>query len=430
MKIALINPPSPFLINERIFPNIGLVRVATALKKRGYDTCLVDMAGNSNQKIPQADVYGFSSTTPQFPYVYNIHEKIKKLYPNVHTVIGGPHASSLYGLKRKNIEDINIYDIEKFDSIFVGEAELDNVELIFKKGWQKAPLIKNLDDVEIPDRSLIDIKSYKFYLNNKITTSIQSQRGCPGKCTFCCGRDIEMYNRVRQHSPERVIKEINQLNKEYGYSSFQIYDDEVNINMNRLEKLCIELSKKQYQFRAFIRNDQITKHPESVKWMKKAGFIKLCGGIESGSNRILKILNKQMNYKMNLNARRLIGKENIHYEGFMILGHPSETLDDIKLSKKWLLEASPDDFDLNILTPYPGSKIYNESIPSTKFKEYKWEWNGLYFNKNQFSKHESYYKGLDRQSKSDVRTDTLSNKDLINLRNDIEEEVKIKLNIK
>ncbi len=421
MKVALINPPSPFLIDEKVFPNIGLVRVATQLKKNGHKVKIID----GEDAIPKSDVYGFSSTTPQFPYVYKLHEKIKNKYPNSHTVIGGAHSSALYELNKRGIADKNIKDLEVFDTIFAGEGELDNINLMFKKGWQKGKLIKNLDDVEIPNRSLIDIKSYKYELFGKPTTSIQTQRGCPYKCDFCSGRDIEMYNKIRQHSPERVLEEMDYLNKEFGFESFMWYDDEINLNQGRLEKLCKKLSDRPYQHRGFVRSDLIVKNPKSVKWMKDAGFVKLCAGVESGSDKVLKTINKQTTSKMNTQARQIIGDAGIHYESFVLMGHPGETPEDISMSYNWLKENNPDDFDINLITPYPGCKIYNDATPSNIFKDYEWEYKGLFFNKPDYSKEDSYYKGLGGQSYSNTRTLTVTNKRFKKLRNVIEKGLKI-----
>jgi len=92
MKIALIQPNSPFLINERVFPNIGLVRVATQLKKEGYEVDLHDFSGRSQGDIKSiADKYkyfGFSSTSPQFPYAISLMRLLKRHNPKAKTMIG------------------------------------------------------------------------------------------------------------------------------------------------------------------------------------------------------------------------------------------------------------------------------------------------------------------------------------------------------
>ena len=428
-EIAIVIPNNPFLINEKVFPNIGALRVATALEDEGHSVDVLDFAGKKAEDIiPYAHNYkyfGFSSTTPQFPYTLQIYYELKKANPKAKTIIGGAHPSALYSLKERGIEDENIGDLELFDTIFAGEGE-DTTNL-FKEGWQKGNLIKNLDDTPIPDRDLVDIKSYHYNLMGKDTTFIMSQRGCPHQCAFCCGRDIDMYNHVRFNSPKRVLEELDMLNKNYGYNSFMFYDDEININTSRLEELCGALKERDYQFRGFVRSDNIVKHPESVQWLKDAGFVKLCTGVESGSNRILKRIKKGCTIEQNSEARRLIGEVGIHYESFMIVGHPDETLEDIEMTKQWLLDNKPDDFDINILTPYPGSRIYDNASKNKRFKNYEWGYNGIYFNKPRYGKEDSFYKGLNRQSHSGVRTNEISNKKLKEIRNNMEKEVRKKL---
>lgn len=424
MKIALIHPYNPFLMNDKVFPSMGIVRVGTKLQQDGHEVQILDFAGKDYREITKEafnfDYYGFTSTTPQFPYVMEIFNELKRVNPNAKTILGGPHASALHKLRCNGITDININDLNAFDTIFAGEGE-DSRKILLPK-WQKGDLISHIDDVPIPNRDLIDIKSYKYNLNGQDTTNIQTQRGCPHQCSFCSGRDIEMYNHVRTHSPERVIQEMDQLHEKYGYNAFMWYDDEINLNMNRLEHLCELLSERPYIHRGFVRSDNIVKHPESVEWMKKAGFVKLCTGVESGSDRILKNINKRTTRRNNSLARKIIGEVGIHYEAFLLLGHPDETIEDIAQTLDWLRKNKPDDFDINLITPYPGSKIYDESTPSTKWKEYKWEYKGLYFNKPRYSKEDSYYKGKNGDSESTVRTTQIPNIELRKLRKVIERE--------
>jgi len=427
-KVAVINPPSPFLIDERVFPNMGLVRVATELDKK-HDVDFHDLSGikDGESVIKEIandyDYYLFGGTTPQFKHTHKLFKALKDENPKARTVIGGPHASAISSLRNKGVFDINTEALYNYDTIFEGEAEQsDNM---FKLGWQKGDLIKSIDDVLIPDERFLDRKSYHYYLNGKETTSIQTQRGCPNQCEFCCGRDIEMYNKVRQHSPERVIKELDKLH-EAGYESFMWYDDEVNINPNRLEELCDVLSTRPYQHRGFVTSDQVVKHPETIKWLKKAGFVKLCTGVESGSDRILNVIHKRANSEQNYEAARIIKDAGIHYEAFMMIGHPSENPADVARTIGWINKADPDDFDIGILTPYPGSKIYDDAVPSTKFEGYNFEYKGLYFNRPDFSKEDSYYKGLNTQSASFTRTDEMTEKYIHDKRDKIQEMQKSK----
>jgi len=423
MKVVVINPNTPFLINEKVFPNIGAVRVATALSKE-HDVEFIDLAGRNDgeevmkQIAHKYDCYLFTSTTPAFPYTYTLFKRLKITNPKAKTIIGGAHASAISSLRRRGIKDINIERLEEFDTIFEGEGE--DITNIFTPGWQKGKLIHNIDTTPIPNWGFIDPKSYVYNMNGRRTTNIQTQRGCPYQCTFCCGRDIEMYNKVRSHSPERVLQEMDLLHKKYGFSSFMWYDDEIGVDINRLEILCKELEKRKYQHRGFVRSDIVVKHPEIVEWLKKAGFVKLCVGVESGSDRVLKIIKKGVTSEMNLQARRIIGNAGIHYEAFTLLGLPTETEEDVQMTKEWLLKAKPDDFDINVVTPYPGSKIYDDSVPSNRFKKYGWVYRKLYFNKSDYSQTQSFYKGIGGKSAVDTRTETMTSERLHQLREEIQ----------
>ncbi len=94
------------------------------------------------------------------------------------------------------------------------------------------------------------------------------------------------------------------------------------------------------------------------------------------------------------------------------------------LTKKWLKDNNPEDFDMNIVTYYPGSKVYDNAVPSKRFKNYKWEYNNVYFNKPRYSKEDSYYRGFMRKSKSDVRLKEITNKQLIKMRDEIDKELR------
>jgi len=426
MRTALINPPSPFLINQRVFSNLGLLRVATHMKANKEKFELFDLNGYDNYEqiianiATKFDVIGFSSTTSQFPEVNKMREIAKYVNPKIKTVIGGAHACAISSARDIGINDINTETIARFDMVIEGECEFEYDEM-FKEGskWRKTSMIWNIDETLIPDRNLIDTDSYKYQINGRKTTNILTQRGCPFKCEFCCGRDIEQYKRTRMHGPKRVLEEMDRLS-DRGYKSFMWFDDEINLNTERLIELCKTLEKRDYTHRGFIRTDLMLRHPETLEAMINAGFVKLCAGIESGSDRILKVVNKQTNYETNLKVANMIKDRGIHFEAFMLVGLPSEKYEDIELTKKWLREAKPNDFDINIMQPYPGSHIYDYAIPSTKFKEFKFEYNGLYFNRPDFSKKGSYYKGIGGNSAAITRTDELTHDDLFKLRKEID----------
>jgi len=422
-KIVLVNPPSPFLIDEKVFPNLGIINVGTILKERGMNVEIIDLAGEKKylDKIKEialsTNIIGFSSTTPQFYNTFQLNKVAKETNPNLFTILGGAHASAMAYLP---LTDPNQEGLKSFDMIFAGEGE----GFIIKEGVYKAPLVKNIENLPIPDRSLMDITSYEYYLNGKPTTTLMTQRGCPFSCNFCSGREIEMYKKFRMNSPEKIVKELDYLNKEFGYTSFMWYDDEININIKKLFKLSKLLEKRPYIHRGFVRSDLIHKNPDSVEALANAGFVELCSGVESGSDKILKQSGKRTSVEDNKFAARKIMDSGIRYKSFTMIGHPNETYEDIMKTKKWIQEVRPDGFDITILQPYPGSIIYNKSVPSSTFLGYKYEYNGLYFNKIDFSKNSAFFKGRAGEYESQSRTKTLTSEELIELRDEVEFELK------
>jgi len=439
-EIALINPPSPFLIDEKVFPNLGLLNVATAMRNKGYNVRVYDLCGNRNYKEVIEDIakkfkiFGFSSTTAQFPFTFEMNKIIKQLNPNSFTIIGGAHASAVYSSMSKlspeeRKSDPNIQPLEEFDLIWVGEGDTINLEEDFgDKKWINSEVIHDLDTISIPDRSFFDIKSYKYNLNGRKTTTIMTQRGCPFNCIFCCGRKIPMYNKFRQHSVKRVIEEMDYLNKEFDYDSFMWFDDEINIDSKRLLELCNALKNRDYIHRGFIRSDIMIRHPELIDALADAGFVELCTGVESGSDKVLKAINKGTTSEINLKVADMIKNKGIRYKAFTVIGNPGETYEDVMLTKEWLLKAKPDGFDVTILVPYPGSRVYEEGVSSLKYPGYAYEHKeGLFFNKLDFSKENSHFKGIPGEYNALIRTHELSSQDLVELRDKIEIEIKSKL---
>jgi anaerobic magnesium-protoporphyrin IX monomethyl ester cyclase len=430
-KTLLVNPPSPFLIDERVFQTLGILNIATQMKNDGQKVDVLDLNGNKDYISSvvalqsEYDLIGLTATTPQFHYAHKILKAIKDKDKDKKVIIGGAHATSLYPLRDKR--DINIQKIEEFDSIISGEAEA-NYELIFNGDkWIDCGINKDMENLPLPNRDFFDFQTYSYKINGQNATNVQTQRGCPGKCTFCSGREIEMYKKVRSLPPERVIEELDHLNEKYGTTAFMFFDDEFNLNHKRTLELCDLLEDRDYTFRSFIRADYLVKRPEIAEAMAKAGCVEVGAGIESGSEKILDIIQKQMTPEINSQAREIMKDAGIRFKAFTILGHPYETLEDISLTEQWLLDNKPDDFDITIFQPYPGSKTYNNATPNVNknFKEYEWDFiGGLFFNKPDYSITPSFYKGRVGEYTTVVRTPTIDSKTLVEKRDILEKRIR------
>lgn len=399
---------------------MGIIQLATTWKKRGLDVRIQDLNGDKEWRdtvkriANESDYFGISSTSTQFRYAYEIMKMVKVANKKAEVIIGGAHASAISMLRKKGITDRNTETLGEFDKVVSGDGE--NLR-IGRDRWIETDLIK-VEEQEIPDRSMMDIRSYHYQLAGRNATTIMTQRGCPFKCEYCSGRDIPMYKTPRQRDPQQVVDEMDQLNRDYGYNAFMWFDDEVNINPGRLEKLCNLLKEKDYKHRGFVRSDLLARNPPTLEMMAKAGFVELCSGIESGSDRILKLIGKGTTDQTNRIVAKMIQEKGIRYKAFTIIGHPSETYGDAMMTKRFIQEVRPDSFDVTIMMPFPGSKMYDEAKPSTKFPGFRFEYKGLYFNRPDFSREDTFYKGTGIHP-CHTRTDELTSQDIGKLREEL-----------
>ena len=417
-KILLITPPSPFLLSDKAIVPLGILYVASALREQGYHVEVLDLTGKTNYEdevktyaSKSYDAYGLTGTSPDVGQAIHILELIKSVNPKNKVILGGPHATVAPQIS-------NGYG---FDKIVIGDGwsgarmaiEDDSSEkLIF------APMLENFDDAPFPARDLIDMNSYEYYIRGVRATNVMTQLGCPYGCAFCSGRAQPEYRKMRLRSISNVMKELDMLHDTYGYDCFMLYDDEVNIVKKRTLQLMEEFKKRGYRFRAYIKANLFD--DETAKSMAEGGALELSTGVESGSDRILKIIEKGTTYDINKNFVQLCRKYNIFAKAFLILGLPGETYEDAMLTKKWILDAKPDYFNLGINTPYPGAPQYD------KKEKYDIDYDKIDYSKEQVS----YSMHGQKKWKSWVRTSSLSSEDLVRLRDEIENECRHVLGFK
>jgi anaerobic magnesium-protoporphyrin IX monomethyl ester cyclase len=454
IKVLLVIPPSPFLLDEKVFPPLGILRVASSLQKSGHTVKILDLTGckNYTQKIVICveeffpDVIGLTSTTPQLPGAASISRILRERFPKIRQIFGGAHATLVYASLKKNEirakKNWNIIE-DLFDTIVVGDGEYSILEAIKETSSAvidasniSSPLfltISQLNESLYPARELIDLNSYHYYINEKRATSLIGQLGCPFLCGFCSGRNSLPFRRVRTRSADSIINEIMYIHSVYGYTGFMFYDDELNLN----DKLAIELMKRlidlrnkghDFRYRGCIKAQLLT--DEQAKYMSEAGFYEILVGFESGNDRILTNINKRSTVADNERCVGYLKKHGIKTKFLMSIGHPGESNSTCQNTYDWLLAMKPDYFDVTIITAQPGSPYYDQSVLIDKRWTYKCP-NGdaLYTVDIDYSVIVDYYKGVVGKYKSYVSTDFLSSEELIGWRDYIETSVRSKLKL-
>jgi len=222
--------------------------------------------------------------------------------------------------------------------------------------------IEDLDTLPFPARHLFPplSKYTRFYYKSSPLATIITSRGCPYQCTFC---DRTVFgNRVRIRSIENVLDEIEMLVRDCGVREVNIVDDLFTMTPRRVEEFCHGLlsRKLKISWACFSRVDSVT--PDILKTMKEAGCWMLGYGIESGNQRILDKIKKNVTLETIEKAVKWTRKMNIRTVGFFIFGLPGEDETSIRNTLRFANKLLLDRAAFSILLPLPGSELYKTTL--------------------------------------------------------------------
>ena len=377
MRLCLVVPPSPVLAAPRSNTPLGVLYVASYAEAQGVDVAVVDLASEKDGSkwiFPEADAYGISITTPQLSLAKKVAAKIKQLN-NAPVIAGGPHPTVLPEETLQN---------GGFDSVVVGEGERAIVKAVMdvergrlKRIYVGQP-IENLDEIPFPARNLLPIDSVRTFeiMKDKYkeggTTCIIGSRGCPFNCAFC----PNVMSKVRFRSVRNIVTEIKQIIDQYGIYQFKFQDDCFTLNKRRLLALCQELKELDICFRIITRVDLISK--ELAEKLYEAGGRDASFGTESGSNKVLKMVNKGVTVEDSERAYRITKAAGWTNICNIIFGLPGEDEKTCQETKDFLIRNRQyiDVVNLGVLVPYPGTPIWNDpdrfnvEILTRNFDEY------------------------------------------------------------
>ena len=385
MKVLLVKPPQK---TNEIQPPLGLGYLASTIKDFAEVEILDCIKENYSTKDferflhnKKYDFVGLQCYTVDLNTVKKLVNITKKILPKAKTIVGGPQPS---------LDPINTLRYLDADYVFCGEAEIgfpmlikgDKLEkipgLIYKNKINPNKLVENLDDYQI-GWEFFDLKSYPLaphgaFCKQYPTAPLIITRGCPFQCTYC-GAHLISGRRIRSHSVNYTIKQIEFLNKIYGIKEIHIEDDNFTTNKNYVIEFCNKLIKRDlgitFTFPNGIRLDTLDKG--LINLMKRAGLYSVSVGIESGSDRILDLMNKRLKTGTIREKINLLSKGGIEIIGFFIVGYPGETKQEILKTIKFAKSLKLKRATFSAFKPFPGTLIYNELIKKGKIKELKWE---------------------------------------------------------
>jgi radical SAM superfamily enzyme YgiQ (UPF0313 family) len=283
--------------------------------------------------------------------------------------MGGPHLS----VHRQEF----FKDCPDLDFGIVGEGEESFRDLVKRLAEGRDPwgvqgivgpetftppanYIRDLDGLPFPARHLLPNPLYRYALwpGKKVATMITS-RGCPYRCIFC---DKSIFgSKWRARSAKNVLDEMEQIVKNLRIPSIIIYDDLFTLDKQRVQEICQGILERglRFEWKCEGRVDRVD--GEMLRWMKKAGCSLIAYGVESGNEMGLDYLQKGITLPQIRRAFELTRKAGIRPMAYFILGIPVETFEQSLRTIELAKELNPDYAQFSILSPYRGTKLYEEA---------------------------------------------------------------------
>lgn len=392
--VILVSPPSRAKSPR---PPLGLMYLSSYLEKEGITVDIVDIKGYPDEEISDKIIesikktspimVGISCLSPEVEEVISISKEIKKKI-DCYVVVGGVHPTV-------SPQDF-LGSTSPVDFVVIGEGELTLTELLktvkneqdlwnvpgiaWFNGNQivrtKSRLpINNLDELPFPAFKKVPMNYYtspNIYAVRGILLSaffIFTSRGCPFRCKFCSNKSV-FGRRLRHRSAKNVVDEIEYLVNNYRIDGFYIYDDTFTINKQHVLNICEELVSRKLNliWGCETRTDLISE--DLIKKMKQAGCIQIDFGVESGSQRILDILKKDMTVPQIKNAFNICQKFHIRQFANFMINTPGETEEDIQKTINLAKELNATLNIFNVTTPFPGTDLYKEIETKLSPKDY------------------------------------------------------------
>jgi anaerobic magnesium-protoporphyrin IX monomethyl ester cyclase len=397
-EVLLVQPPRVVGKNMNLpygfEMSLNIPSLSAYLREKGIQSEILDMTLYNDSfdllrkflKELNPEFVGITSITADIYHARDIAKTSKELLPSAKTIIGGVHSSAL---PRETLEEFPI-----FDYLVFGEGELTLIELIntirnngnfesilglaYRRNGDiaingKRPNIKNIDALPFPARDKLDFYKYiptpaNYY--RLPSMGLCASRGCPFNCTNCS--DAVWGRSARFRTPENVIEELEYSKKKFGIKNFKIVDDTATTSKKWISTLCeLMLSRNldlTWNCSSRVDNPDI----EVLKLMKKAGCFQIKYGVESGTLKALKTINKRATLEDAETTMKLCRKVGIESNASFMLGIPGETKEDIYETIKFANKISPDVVTYALLKPFPGSKVYYDAVKENKILHKRW----------------------------------------------------------
>lgn len=388
-RIALVEPPYVFWDrsmdrlrqSEESIPGFGILMLAAVAREHGYEVRIFDAKGSAEtpDRVAAAivdfrpEVVGFSATTISVTNADCIAQRVKAAAPDTITVVGGAHVSA--------VPERTLAAFAALDYGIIGEGEISFFEflsclrdgqdisecagLAYRRGEEiianrRAPYITELDSLPLPAWDLVPGFPHGFhpsllsYRRSPVATLVTS-RGCPFSCSFC---DRSTSGKLgRYHSTESVLRHCRHL-VDLGVRHIIFYDDLFTVKRKRVVELCEGFIAAGFDFSWSCNSHPNLLDFDTLRLMTRAGCWQIAYGIESGSQKILEVVKREVKLPRMRETLRMTRAAGIRTKGYLMIGHPTETVETLEETAEFLRVAELDLCQVTKFTPYPGTPAY------------------------------------------------------------------------
>ncbi len=412
-------------------PPLGAAYLAASLLKSGYEVHGVDMLAEGYEtEIFQKPflIYGLSTEelldriekakpdiigiSVLFSFlikeVYEICRAIKERYPDMPIVLGGHHPSALpYEVMKSEFVDYVLVAEADRSIVMLMESlngrlpmndvpnlyyqengEVKNtleslIPVIKGNGWshyrqKDAGIQIKLDELPFPAWDIFPLKNYwkadvrlggGDVVRERIAVML-STRGCPHACYFCASALMSGYKGYRMRSNEDTVKEIRWLVDTYGIEEIQFLDDNFFAGKPQRKRLLKILAKEfpQILFSTPGGVEVNALDNEMIDLLAEAHFYKVLLAIEAGDQNLQNsLIDKKVNVERIPEVIDYLKSKGIETRALYMIGFPGETRAQIQITVDLAKNLDVDDFYLSIVTPMPGTQLYDECIEKGLF---------------------------------------------------------------
>jgi radical SAM superfamily enzyme YgiQ (UPF0313 family) len=394
MRVLLINPPDDLgmigggaVFVSRIEP-LGILYIAAVCRQAGHDVSVIDAFAEElsteqlRRRIEQfkPEVVGFTSFTSNGGFLYTFGQQLKRELSGMLVVFGNVHASvyaehyllnkccdvvvhgegeyAFLGIIRAQENRQSLESVPSLSFLHNGRFLTTSVPHIVDDISQLPFPARDMVNQELYDIGPISNSRLKASRKGKRSKHMFSSRGCPNRCVFCV-----VHNNLKQrfNSIDKVVNEMEVLVKEYNTDYIFFMDSLFMSDKLRTMKLCQEIRRRKLEVSWGCEAHVNFVDEELVRDMESAGCSDMNFGIESGVQRLLDTIRKGIRLeRVEAVIRTVKEHSKINAMGLFILGLPGETYGDSLQTIEFAKRLPIDMAQFSILTPYPGSPLFNE----------------------------------------------------------------------